>query len=100
VAQRTHEIGVRMALGAAVRDVLGMELRQGFIPVSVGLAIGVTGGLGVSRLMRSVLYGVTPNDPITYGTVILTLAAAALAACIVPALRAARIDPLLAIRSQ
>jgi putative ABC transport system permease protein len=99
VAQRTHEIGVRMALGAAAGDVILLVVRQGLAPVAAGLAIGITAGLGVSRLMTSVLCGVTPSDPITYATAVVVLIAVALLACVAPAHRAARVDPLLAIRS-
>ena len=100
VAQRTHEIGVRMALGAAIGDVMRLVIRQGLTPVAVGLALGIGGAMAVSQLMTSVLYGVTSTDPITYGTVAVILALVALLACVAPAMRAARIDPLLAIRSE
>lgn len=98
VAQRTHEIGVRMALGAAVADVLRLVVRQAFTPVAVGLAIGIAFGLAASRLVASILYGVTPTDPLTYGSVILILAAVALLASVAPALRATGIDPLIALK--
>jgi putative ABC transport system permease protein len=100
VAQRTHEIGVRMALGAAVGDVIGLVVRQGILPVAGGLAAGMAVALGVSRLLGSVLYGITPTDPVTYATVALVLAAVALVACAAPARRATRVDPLVAIRSE
>jgi putative ABC transport system permease protein len=100
VAQRTHEIGVRMALGAAIGDVMGLVVRQGFTPVAGGLIAGLAAGLGVSRLMRSILYGITPSDPVTYGAVVLVLAVVALVACAAPARRAARVDPLTAIRAE
>jgi putative ABC transport system permease protein len=100
VAQRTHEIGVRMALGAAVGDVVALVVRQGFTPVAAGLIAGLAAGFAVSRLMRGMLYGITPNDPVTYAGVVLTLVGAALVACLVPARRAARIDPLRAIRAE
>jgi len=100
VAQRTHEIGVRMALGAAVGDVIRLVVRQGLVPVVTGLVIGLASGLGVSRLMQSVLYGVTPTDPVTYAAVIFVLTTTALLACVAPARRAARVDPLLAIRAE
>jgi predicted permease len=99
VAQRTHEIGVRMALGAAVADVVALVVRQGLTPVAIGLALGLASGFGVSRLMRGLLYGVTPTDPLTYASVIALLLAVAAVACVVPARRAARVDPLLAIRA-
>ena len=100
VAQRTHEIGVRMALGAAAGDVVALVVRQGFTPVAAGLLAGLAAGLAVSRLMRGMLYGITPNDPVTYAGVVLTLVAVGLIACLSPARRAARIDPLLAIRAE
>ena len=100
VAQRTHEIGVRMALGAAVGDVIRLVVRQGLVPVAIGLAIGISGGLAVSRAMKGVLYGVTPGDPISYATAAVVLTAVALLACVAPARRATRVDPLVAVRSE
>jgi putative ABC transport system permease protein len=100
VAQRTHEIGVRMALGAAVADVIALVVRQGLAPVATGLAIGMAAGVAISQAMRSVLYGVTPGDPITYATAAIVLTAVALLACVAPARRATRVDPLVAIRSE
>lgn len=100
VAQRTHEIGVRMALGAAIGDVVGLVVRQGFTPVAGGLVAGLAAGVAVSRLMRGILYGITPNDPVTYAAVVLVLTAVALVACAAPARRAARVDPLTAIRAE
>jgi putative ABC transport system permease protein len=100
VAQRTHEIGVRMALGAAVRDVVGLVVRQGLTPVAVGLGGGLAAGLAVSRLIGSILYGVSPTDPITYAAVVAIVVGVALLACVAPAIRAARVDPLLALRAE
>ena len=100
VAQRTHEIGVRMALGAVVGDVLLLVMRQGLTPVAVGLAVGIGAAVGVSQLLGSILYGVTPTDPVTYASVVAILAAVALVACIAPARRAATVDPLLSLRSE
>ena len=100
VAQRTHEIGVRIALGAAVGDVLSLVVRQGFAPVAAGLGVGIAAALGASQLLGSILYGVTPTDAVTYASVVAILAAVALVACIAPARRAAKVDPLLALRSE
>jgi ABC-type antimicrobial peptide transport system permease subunit len=100
VAQRTHEIGVRMALGAVVGDILFLVMRQGSTPVAVGLAVGIGAAVGVSQLLGSILYGVTPTDPVTYASVVAILAAVALVACIAPARRAAKVDPLVSLRSE
>jgi putative ABC transport system permease protein len=100
VAQRTHEIGVRIALGAAIGDVLSLVVRQGFAPVAAGLGVGIAAALGASQLLGSILYGVTPTDAVTYASVVAILAAVALVACIAPARRAAKVDPLLALRSE
>jgi putative ABC transport system permease protein len=98
VAQRTHEIGVRMALGAAVSDVFGLVVRQGLLPVVAGLVVGIGAGLATALVFASMLYGVTPTDPITYASAIVLLVVVALAACMAPARRAARVDPLVALR--
>ena len=98
VGQRTQEFGIRMALGAAPREVLGMVLRQGMVLVAVGLALGVTGALLATRLMSRLLYEVAPTDPATYLAVSLLLCGAAAAACFVPARRATAVDPMVALR--
>ena len=100
VAQRTHEIGVRMALGAAVGDVVRLVTRQGLAPVAVGLLIGLGAGFAVSRLMAGLLYEVTPSDPATYAGTIVILSGVAVLACVAPARRAARVDPLRALRTE
>ena len=97
-AQRTQEIGVRMALGAQVSDVLRLVIRQGAQPVLVGLAIGVLGALAASRALGAWLYEVAPTDPWTLISVASLLAVVALLACYIPARRASRVDPLLALR--
>ncbi|MCU1242901.1 MAG: macrolide transporter ATP-binding/permease protein [Candidatus Acidoferrum typicum] len=98
VAQRTREIGVRLALGAQPRDVLGMVLVGGGKLAAFGLALGLIGSLGVTYFLRSQLYGVSSSDPITYASVALLLGLVALAACYLPARRATRVDPLVALR--
>jgi predicted permease len=98
VAQRTNEIGVRVALGARAADVYRMVLRQGLAPVAFGLIAGVAGALALGRLLSSLLFEVSPADPLTIGAVAAALAAVAAFACTVPALRATRIDPMSAVR--
>ena len=100
VNQRLSEIGIRIALGAKPADVLVMILRRGMTLVVVGLAIGLTSALGLTRLMKTVLFETGPADPVTFTGASLVLASAALLACYIPARRALRIDPLSALRSQ
>lgn len=100
VNQRTHELGVRLALGATPGKVLGMVMRQGMTFVLAGLSVGVTGALLLGRLMSSLLFAVEPTDPITFLAVALVLIAVAAAACFVPARRVTSIDPMLALRSE
>lgn len=98
--QRTREIGIRMALGSQRRDVLQMIIREGLRPALIGLAIGVAGTLKLTRLLSSLLYGVTPTDPRTFGVVSLILLGVALLASYIPARRAAGIDPMLSLRHE
>lgn len=98
VSQRTREIGLRMALGATVAEILRSTLRQGMQLAAVGLTIGVLLAVAATRVLRSFLYGVTPADPVTFATVSLILLATALIACYVPARRATRVDPMAALR--
>lgn len=100
VNQRTHELGVRLALGASPGKVLRMVMRQGMSFVMIGLSAGVAGALLLGRLMSSLLFAVAPTDPITFLTVALVLSAVAAAACFVPARRVTSIDPMLALRSE
>jgi putative ABC transport system permease protein len=98
VAQRTREIGVRLALGAQQRDVLSMVLMGGGRLAAIGLSVGLVGSLAVNYLLRSQLYGVSSSDPATYAMVATLLGLVALAACYLPARRATRVDPLVALR--
>jgi macrolide transport system ATP-binding/permease protein len=100
VSRRTREIGVRMALGAQVADVLGLVLRQGFGLVMVGMALGLASAFAATRLLRSFLYEVKPLDPLTFGSVVLLLAFVALLACWLPARRAAKVDPMVTLRCE
>ncbi len=98
VSRRTREIGVRVALGAASGDVLRMVLSQGLRTIFVGVAMGIVGSLALTRTVESLLFGVTATDPLTFGGVTLLLVGAALLACYIPARRAARVDPIVALR--
>ena len=100
VAQRTPELGIRMALGAARYNVLALVLRQGMTLVIIGLAIGIAGALGVTRFLESQLFEVDPTDPATFALVAFILASVALVATLVPAMRATRVDPLVALRQE
>jgi putative ABC transport system permease protein len=100
VTERTHEIGVRLALGADRRDVLALVVRQGFSMAIVGAVVGLGAAFALSRWLEGLLFGVTPTDPMTFAAVVTTLLAVALLACCVPAWRAARLDPTLALRSE
>jgi putative ABC transport system permease protein len=98
VAQRTSEIGLRMALGAQPRQVLGLVLKQGMLLAIIGAAVGIVVALPVARMAGNLLYGVSATDPLTYVGITLLLMAVALLACYLPARRATRIDPLIALR--
>ena len=98
VAQRTKEIGIRLAVGARQANVVGMILREGLLLVGAGIGIGLAGSLALARSIRTLLFEVGPGDPVTLSAVSLLLATIALFACYTPARRATRIDPMLALR--
>ena len=100
VTERTHEIGVRIALGAEQRHVLGLVVRQGLSMALLGTAIGVAGSVALSRWIQGLLFGVTATDPLTLGAVVAMLLAVALVACYVPAWRATQVDPTTALRAE
>jgi ABC-type antimicrobial peptide transport system permease subunit len=100
VSQRTQEIGVRMALGAARPDVLRLILGQGLRLAAVGVGVGLLGAFGTTRFLRTVLYNVTPTDPVSFGAVAIFLTLVALVASYVPARRAMAVDPLVALRNE
>ena len=98
VSQRTGEIGVRMALGATPRDAWHLIIREGMIVVLIGIGAGLLGGLALSRAVSSLVFGVPVRDPVIFIGVAATLATVAFAACVIPALRASRVDPIVALR--
>jgi len=100
VARRTHEIGIRMAVGGQRGDVLRMILRQGLVLTGIGLAIGVAASVGMTQALRSMLYEISPTDPVTFIAVSTLLLAVALLACYMPARRAASVDPMVALRCE
>lgn len=100
VTRRVSEFGVRMALGAQPRDILTMVLRQGMMRVIIGVALGIAASMGLSRLLTKLLYGISPNDPITIIGVVALLMLTAFAACLLPARRATKVDPITALRCE
>ena len=100
ITERTREIGIRMALGAEKSDITQMVLKRSLLLVSTGVALGVAGALVVTRVLAKFLFDVKPTDPATFGSVTAVLVVVAVAATLVPALRATRIDPLTALREE
>lgn len=100
VTWRIQEIGIRMALGAQRRDVLALVLRQGMIMTSLGVGVGLIGAFALSRVLRTLLYGISATDPLTFIAVPIILSMVALVACLIPARRATRVDPIIALRAE
>ena len=100
VTQRQQEIGIRMAIGAQRSDILQMILHGGLKLVAIGVAVGLAGSLALTQMLQSQLYGITAHDPLTFAGIAVLLTAVAAAACLLPALRATRVDPMIALRAE
>jgi len=100
VSQRTQELGIRMAIGATSRDILQLVFRQGMLPLGIGLGIGLVASFAVNRVLKAALVEVSPSDPITLLLASAVLIFAAALGCLIPALRAMRVDPVIALRHE
>ena len=100
VSRRRHEIGVRLALGATAFEIRTLFVRRGLVLASLGVGIGLGGAVALTRLMQSLLFGISPLDPVTFGAMPVVLAAAAVLASYLPARRATKVDPLVALRCE
>lgn len=100
VAQRTKEIGIRMAVGSTPEGIFHLILKEGVVILAIGFALGLSGAFAVGEYIRSILYGVQPTDPAVMLSVAAILAVVALAACVLPARRATRVDPIMALRCE
>ena len=100
VARRRREIGIRMALGARAAQVIRLVLQRSLVPIGLGIVAGIAGSLAASRLLTALLFHVEPGDPAVLGAIVLLLGASAIAACLVPARRAASVDPLVVLRDE
>jgi len=100
VAQRVHEIGIRMALGATAGNVVRLVLQRGVIMVGIGLAVGIAGAVGATRLIQQQLFDVAPTDPMTFAGVVVLFALVGIAACVIPAWRAVRLDPVETLQAE
>jgi ABC-type antimicrobial peptide transport system permease subunit len=100
VAQHTREIGIRMALGAQPRSILKLVVGRGLVLVTAGIVIGVLASFGLTRFIENMLFGVTPTDPLTFVMIVALLGFVALLACLIPAQRAMRVDPIVVLRHQ
>jgi ABC-type antimicrobial peptide transport system permease subunit len=100
VSQGARELGIRLALGAAPRDLLLLVVRQGMSISVVGMVLGLAGAFALTRFMRTLLYGVQASDPVTFAVIAVTLSLVALVACYIPARRAARVDAIVSLRTE